>query len=51
MDILTLSVLLNTLKIPVNGYEYWLYFQATRDRGKRFQIGLARQPVPSISQK
>jgi len=26
--------------------EHWFYFQATRDFGKRFQIGLAKQPVP-----
>lgn len=28
------------------GNEYWFYFQGTKDGGKRFQIGLARQPVP-----
>jgi hypothetical protein len=26
--------------------EYWFYFQGTCDYGKRFQIGLAKQPVP-----
>ena len=30
------------------GDDYWFYFQATRDGGKRFQIGLAKQPVPTI---
>jgi len=30
------------------GDDYWFYFQATRDVGKRFQIGLAKQPVPKI---
>ena len=30
------------------GDDYWFYFQATRDVGKRFQIGLAKQPVPVI---
>ena len=30
------------------GDEDWFYFQATRDHGKRFQIGLAKRPVPSI---
>ena len=29
------------------GGEYWFYFQGTRDGGKRFQIGLARQSVPA----
>ena len=29
-----------------HGDDYWFYFQATRDGGRRFQIGLARQPVP-----
>ncbi len=24
---------------------YWFYFQATRDMGKRFQVGLAKQPL------
>lgn len=31
------------------GDEYWFYFQATNDHGKRFQIGLAKQPVPAIT--
>ncbi|MEI6810213.1 MAG: family 43 glycosylhydrolase [bacterium] len=31
------------------GHEYWFYFQATRDGGRRFQVGLARQPVPADS--
>lgn len=26
--------------------EYWFYFQATRDGGRKFQIGLAKMPVP-----
>ena len=25
--------------------EYWFYFQGTRDGGRKFQIGLAKQPV------
>lgn len=29
-----------------NGKDYWFYFQATRDGGHKFQIGLAKQPVP-----
>ena len=29
------------------GDDYWFYFQGTRDFGKRFQIGLAKQAVPS----
>jgi predicted GH43/DUF377 family glycosyl hydrolase len=29
------------------GNEYWFYLQGTRDGGKRFQIGLARIPVPA----
>jgi len=29
-----------------HGDEYWFYFQGTRDVGQRFQVGLARQPVP-----
>lgn len=28
------------------GDEYWFYFQATRDVGRRFQVGLATLPVP-----
>ena len=28
------------------GDEYWFYFQATRDGGKIFKVGLAKQPVP-----
>ena len=31
------------------GNEYWFYFQGTRDWGKRFQIGLAKQPVPNTT--
>lgn len=31
------------------GNEYWFYFQGTRDNGRRFQIGLAKQAVPVIS--
>ena len=31
------------------GDDYWFYFQATCDVGKRFQIGLAKQPVPAIT--
>jgi len=30
------------------GNEYWFYFQGTRDGGRKFQIGLARQPVPVV---
>lgn len=30
------------------GDEYWFYFQGTRDGGRRFQVGLARQPVPAV---
>ncbi len=30
------------------GDEYWFYFQATRDGGKIFKVGLAKQPVPGI---
>lgn len=30
------------------GDDYWFYFQATRDGGRKFQIGLAKQPVPVI---
>ncbi|MEI7955462.1 MAG: family 43 glycosylhydrolase [Verrucomicrobiota bacterium] len=30
------------------GSDYWFYMQGTRDGGKRFQIGLAKQPVPAI---
>lgn len=33
------------------GDEYWFYFQATRDGGKKFQIGLAKQPVPAAKAK
>ncbi len=34
------------------GNEYWFYFQGTCDVGKRFQVGLAKQPVPkSIAEK
>ena len=29
--------------------EYWFYFQGTRDGGRKFQIGLAKQPVPGAS--
>ena len=29
-----------------NGDDYWFYFQATRDGGRKFQIGLAKQAVP-----
>jgi len=28
------------------GDEYWFYLQGTRDGGRRFQVGLARIPVP-----
>jgi len=28
------------------GCEYWFYFQGTRNGGRQFQIGLAKQPVP-----
>jgi len=28
------------------GDEYWFYLQGTRDGGKRFQVGLAKMPVP-----
>jgi len=31
------------------GDDYWFYFQATRNGGKTFQVGLARQPVPRTS--
>jgi hypothetical protein len=31
------------------GGKYWFYFQGTRDWGRRFQIGLATQPVPKDS--
>ncbi|MEI7900157.1 MAG: family 43 glycosylhydrolase [bacterium] len=36
-----------------HGGEYWFYFQGTCDGGRRFQIGMAKQPVPqgSRSQK
>ena len=30
------------------GNDYWFYMQGTRDGGKRFQIGLAKQAVPVI---
>ena len=33
------------------GHEYWFYFQGTNDGGKRFQIGLAKQPVPAVVPK
>lgn len=33
------------------GDEYWFYFQATRDGGRRFKVGLARQPVPGAGAK
>ena len=32
-----------------HGDEYWFYFQATRDVGKRFQVGLAKQSVPGAA--
>jgi hypothetical protein len=32
-----------------NGRDYWFYFQATRDGGQKFQIGLAKQSVPPPS--
>ena len=31
------------------GDEYWFYFQGTCDVGKRFQVGLAKQPVPKTT--
>ncbi len=31
-----------------HGNEYWFYFQGTRDGGHRFQVGLAKQPLPII---
>ena len=31
------------------GNDYWFYMQGTRDNGKRFQIGLAKQAVPAVS--
>ena len=31
--------------------EHWFYFQGTRDFGKRFQIGLAKQTVPTAEAK
>jgi hypothetical protein len=33
------------------GDDYWFYFQATRDGGKKFQVGLAKQPVPAAKAK
>ncbi len=33
------------------GHEYWFYFQGTNDNGKRFQIGLAKQPIPAVVPK
>ena len=35
--------------IVKQGDEYWFYMQGTRDNGKRFQIALAKQPVPVIA--
>ena len=32
-----------------HGDEYWFYFQATRNVGKTFQVGLARHPVPAAT--
>ncbi|MCY3018267.1 MAG: family 43 glycosylhydrolase [Planctomycetota bacterium] len=32
-----------------HGDEYWFYFQATCDVGRRFQVGLAKQPVPKTT--
>jgi predicted GH43/DUF377 family glycosyl hydrolase len=37
--------------ILIQGNEYWFYFQGTRDNGKRFDVGLAKQPIPAAAEK